>query len=339
MHYEVVHGKPGPDPEGTIDRKGAVSVADGTPIDFEYIRSESRAGRMGAHLIATIAEGPRGRIYLPPTAEHTRAPEAARPDELSDAELPEQALGFRIQNYGFTRWTDLFTNRQLVALTTLGDMVTEARELVLADALAAGLAEGDRLEDGGVDARAYADAIATYLGLSVSRQTDRLSSLASWQSIGDKIRNVFARQAIPMVWDYAEANPFSSSSGNFLGQVEWVTKVLEHAPASVVGTTIQGSAAERDYDALVISTDPPYYDNIGYSDLSDFFYVWLRRSLRDIHPQVVGTMLTPKAEELVANPYRHGGKDGAQQFFIDGFNSVFHRIRHGARPDVPMTVY
>ncbi len=238
-----------------------------------------------------------------------------------------------------TKFTDLFTNRQLVALTTLGDLVAEARELVLADALAAGLAEGDRLEDGGVGARAYADAIATYLALSVSRTTDYCNSLCSWNSGRDTIRNIFSRQAIPMMWDYAEVNPFSGSSGNFLGQVEWVTKVLEHAPASAMGTAIQGSAAERDYDNLVISTDPPYYDNIGYSDLSDFFYVWLRRSLRDIHPQVVGTMLTPKAEELVANPYRHGGKDGAQQFFVDGFNSVFHRIRHGARPDVPMTVY
>ena len=142
-----------------------------------------------------------------------------------------------------------------------------------------------------------------------------------------------------MVWDYAEANPFSNSSGNFLGQVEWVAKALEHAPTNAAGTADQVSASERGYGGLVISTDPPYYDNIGYSDLSDFFYVWLRRSLCDIHPQVVGTMLTPKAEELVANPYRHDGKTGAERFFVKGFNSVFHRIRQGARPDVPMTVY
>ena len=150
----------------------------------------------------------------------------------------------------------------------------------------------------------------------------------------------FGRQAIPMVWDYAEANLFSNSSGNFLGQVEWISKVLGKTPAKSPGEAVQISATSRDYAGLVVSTDPPYYDNIGYSDLSDFFYVWLRKSLRTIHPSVVGTMLTPKADELVANPYRHDGKQGAEIFFIEGFNSVFHRIREDdANPDVPMTVY
>lgn len=335
----MVHDSIGPADEGTINRKGAVSVADGTPIGFDHIRSESRAGRMGADLIAVVAEGPHGRLYISPTAEHTKAAEVPRPEGLSDAELPEQALGFRVQNYGIKRWVDLFTNRQLVAMATLSDLVAEVREQIVVDSLIAGVPEGDRLAEGGSDAQAYADAVATYLALGVSRATDYNSTLAGWNSLRDGMRNVFARQALPMLWDFAEANFFSSSSGSFLGQVDWVSRVLEHVPADISGDVEQVSASLASYGGTVISTDPPYYDNIGYSDLSDYFYVWLRRCLQDIHPSVVGTMLTPKADELVADPYRHNGKGGAKQFFVDGFNFVFRRIRQGATTDAPMTVY
>ena len=342
VQYEVQHNADGPkgDADGTINRRGAVSIADGTPIDFKYIRAESRAGRMGAHLIAIVADGGKGRVYVSPNEKHTSVAQVPRPDELPVSELPEKALSFRVQVYGFKQWVDLFTNRQLVALSTLSDLVSEVRGKVLEDALAVDIPAGERLEDCGVDAEAYADAVATYLGLAVSRATDRSSNLCSWDSSRDSVRNVFGRQAIPMVWDYAEANLFSNSSGNFLGQVEWISKVLGNTPAKSAGEAVQISATSRDYAGLVVSTDPPYYDNIGYSDLSDFFYVWLRKSLRTIHPSVVGTMLTPKADELVANPYRHDGKQGAEKFFIEGFNSVFHRIREDdANPDVPMTVY
>ena len=339
VHYEAVHDSIGPADDGTINRKGAVSVADGTPIGFDHIRSESRAGRMGADLIAVVAEGPHGRLYISPTAEHTKAAEVPRPEGLSGAELPEQALGFRVQNYGLKRWVDLFTNRQLVAMATLSDLIAEVREQVLVDGLISGVPEGDLLERGGSDAQAYADAVATYLALGVSRATDYNSTLAGWNSLRDGMRNVFARQALPMLWDFAEANFFSNSSGSFLGQVDWVSRVLEHVPADISGDVEQVSASLASYGGVVISTDPPYYDNIGYSDLSDYFYLWLRRCLQDIHPGVVGTMLTPKVDELVADPYRHDGKDGAKQFFIEGFNSVFRRIRQGVTIDAPMTVY
>ena len=215
----------------------------------------------------------------------------------------------------------------------------QARQRVLEDALAAGMEEGESLEAGGAGARAYADAIATYLALGVSRLADYSNSLCTWHTTRETITHLFTRQAIPMTWDITEANPFSHSSGNFLGQLEWVAKAVERVPADSPGSARQLSADARDYSGLVVSTDPPYYDNIGYSDLSDFFYVWLRRCLLDIHPSVVSTMLTPKAEELVANPYRHDGQENAAKFFVDGFNTVFHRVRHGANPDVPMTVY
>ena len=342
VQYEVQHNADGPkgDADGTVNRRGAVSIADGTPIDLKYVRSEARAGRMGVHLIAVVADGGKGRVYISPSEGHISAAEIPRSDNIPIAELPEKAPSFRVQAYGFKQWVDLFTNRQLVALTTLSDLVSEVRSKVLEDALAAGIPAGERLEDGGVDAEAYADAVATYLALAVSRTTDYSSNLCSWHNTGQKMRNLFSRQAIPMVWDYAEANLFSNSSGNFLGQVEWVSKAIGKTPAKSAGEVKQISAMSRDYAGLVVSTDPPYYDNIGYSDLSDFFYVWLRKSLRTIHPSVVGTMLTPKADELVANPYRHDGKQGAEKFFIEGFNSVFHRIREDdANPDVPMTVY
>lgn len=342
VRYEVQHNADGPkgDADGTVNRRGAVSIADGTPIDLKYVRSEARAGRMGAHLIAVVADGGKGRLYISPNDKHIDIANVPSPDDVPTGEVFDWPGRINVYRYGMTEWADLFTNRQLVALTTLSDLVSEARSKVLEDALASGIPAGERLEDGGVGAEAYADAVATYLALAVSRTTDYSSNLCSWHSGRDSIRNLFSRQAIPMVWDYAEANLFSNSSGNFLGQVEWISKAIGKTPAKSAGEAVQISAMSRGYAGLVVSTDPPYYDNIGYSDLSDYFYVWLRKSLRTIHPSVVGTMLTPKADELVANPYRHDGKQGAEKFFIEGFNSVFHRIREDdANPDVPMTVY
>ena len=342
MQYEVQHNADGPkdDADGTVNRRGAVSIADGTPIDLSYIRAESRAGRMGAHLIAVVADGGKGRVYVSPNEKHTSVAQVPRPDDLPVSELPEKALGFRVQTYGFEQWVDLFTNRQLVALSALSDLVSEARSKVLEDALAAGIPAGERLEGGGAGAEAYADAVATYLALGVSRTADYCNALCTWNINRDGVAHLFTRQAIPMVWDYVETNILSNSSGNFLGQLGWIAKVIQNTPAQANGVSSHVNAVSRDYVDLVVSTDPPYYDNIGYSDLSDFFYVWLRKSLRTIHPSVVGTMLTPKADELVANPYRHDGKQGAEKFFIEGFNSVFYRIREDdANSDVPMTVY
>lgn len=243
--------------------------------------------------------------------------------------------------YGMPTWSDAFTNRQLVALTTFSDLVSEARERVLRDALSTGAAEGERFEEGGSGAAAYADAVATYLGFVVSRLTDYSSSITTWASNPQMeiLRNVFARQALPMSWDFAEGNPFADSSGSLAIMIRAVSLAVERTPARGPSAAEQADAATRDYSGVVISTDPPYYDNIGYSDLSDFFYVWLRRSLKSIHPRLLSTVLVPKEEELVANPYRHGGRDGAKDFFEDGFERVFARARRNANPDYPMTVY
>ena len=342
VQYEVQHNADGPKKgeDGTRVGRGGISLADGTPISADYIKEQGVQRGLGSHLIAIVAEDKKGRLYLSPNAEHMAASLVKAPDDVPRQELPYDPRNIWTPAYGLTNFSDLFTNRQLVALTTLSDLVSEARSKVLEDALAAGILAGERLEDGGVGAEAYADAVATYLALGVSRTADYNNALCTWHTTRDTVTHLFTRQAIPMTWDYIETNVLSNSSGNFLGQLKIVAKVIQRLPAEISGEVRQISATSRDYADLVVSTDPPYYDNIGYSDLSDFFYVWLRKSLRTIHPSIVGTMLTPKANELVANPYRHDGKQGAEKFFIEGFNSVFHRIREDdANPDVPMTVY
>jgi len=341
VRYEVRHDAHGPvgEADGTIGRKGGRAVGDGTPIPLSYIREQGRAGQMGTHLIAIVGEGERGRVYISPSPEHVAAANVARPASVPEGDLPKNPRDFKTPNYGMTTWADLFTNRQLVALTTLSELVSEAREHALQGALAAGADAGSRLENDGTGAEAYADAIATYLAFGVSRLTDISNALCRWEVTKTQVRNLFGRQAIPMVWDFAETMPFGTAAGGFTVSLGSLLKALLRLPGAGAAHVIQADAASRDYSSLVISTDPPYYDNIGYSDLSDFFYVWLRRSLSTIQSRTVGTMLTPKSEELVANPYRHNGRTGAEKFFIDGFNSVFAHIRAGANPNVPLTVY
>ena len=344
VEYEIGHDpKRGPTAlkDGTVGRTGATCISCGTAVPLEYVRQTSRQVGLGSQLMATVAEGNRSRAYLSASEADRAAAGVARPNDLPIGNLPEKALSFRVQAYGMTEWVDLFTNRQLVSLTTFSDLVAEARERVLSDAREADFRDGQRLESGGAGAEAYADAVVTYLSFPISRMTNKLSSLCSWDSSPkmESVRGLFARQAVPMTWDYAEANPFAGSGGDFLEDVAWVERVVDRLPTGLDGEARNSDAATRSYAGVLISTDPPYYDNIGYSDLSDYFYVWLRRSLRTIHPELLGTMLVPKAEELVANPYRHGGPDGAKRFFETGFEHVFAHARETAQGDYPITVY
>ncbi|EAX48519.1 protein of unknown function DUF1156 [Thermosinus carboxydivorans Nor1] len=341
VRFVVKTGK-GKPPEGTVSRRGAKCICCGTPVAFDYIRGEGQAGRMGVRLMAIVAEGRNGRVYVGPDEEHVQTALAARPQNVPDTDLPEKALGFRVQQYGMTKHKDLFTPRQLVALTTFSDLVAAAREQVYQDAVAAGMADdGTRLNDGGAGAAAYADAVATYLALAVDKGADYWSSMCSWHTSGEKMRNTFGRQAIPMVWDYAECCPFSTSTGNWTACVDWVWKVIHQLGSRILGKVYQLDATEPNFGfSAIISTDPPYYDNIGYADLSDFFYVWLRRALHGIYPDIFSTVLVPKAPELVATPYRFGGdKDKAKAFFEHGLGAAFATMRQMAHPDYPLTVY
>lgn len=343
IEYTIGHDPkhaPTKDGDGTVSgRTGAVCIACATAVPVAYIRSEGAEGRLGAHLTAVVAEGNRSRTYLAPSTAQAEVANVARPTDAPSGTIAENPRWFSPPAYGLTEFSDLFTNRQLTALTTFSDLVGEARDRVLADALVAGLPEGKRLEAGGTGAAAYADAVASYLGFANSRSADYTSTINTWASTGEFIRNVFARQALPMAWDFVEVNPFSGSTGNFVGLIEAPIRVIEQLPATSAADARQADAATRDYTSVLISTDPPYYDNIGYSDLSDYFYVWLRRALRAVHPTLLGTMLVPKAEELVANPYRHGGAGGAKQFFETGFEHVFAHARETATDDFPITVY
>jgi putative DNA methylase len=346
--FTVKDGKPddaAKTKDGTKLARGAHfgCLMSGAPIEGDYIKSEGRAGKMGARLMAVVAEGKRGRVYLAPTPEHEAAADLANPEWMPKQDLPDDPRNFWTVQYGLTTYGDLFTDRQLVALTTFSDLVGEAMQRVRCDAMEAGRPDDPApLRDGGTGAAAYAEAVGVYFGFALSRSVDRGSSVCSWDNSPkmEALRNTFGRQAIPMVWDFAEGNPFSGSSGNWLNNVEWGVKAIEKLPASAVGLVAQSDAhAQIVSSNKLVSTDPPYYDNIGYADLSDFFYVWLRRSLRLVFPGLFAKLAVPKAEELVATPYRHGGKEQAEAFFLSGMTQAMNQLAVQAHAGFPLSIY
>jgi putative DNA methylase len=323
VRYEVRRG--GAASPGSVGRRGATCLVCEAPVDFDYLRAEGRANRIGARLMAIVAEGTRGRVYLPADDEHELAAAVEPPTDVPDTDMPAQALGFRVQGYGMTKHRHLFTPRQLVALTTLSDLVASARERVLADS-----ADGE-----------YADALATYLALAVDRVADWGNSLSRWENKAQVPQQLFGRQTLSMSWDYAEANPLSESTGSLQASVVNVARSIDALPASRVPAEVaQLDAAQLDAAGSVVCTDPPYYDNVPYADLSDFFYVWLRRSMGSIYPDLFSTLLTPKAQELVADAHRFGGNNSAaREFFEDGMARFFSRVRETSDPDYPTTLF
>ena len=348
-HFTVRMGKP-KDAEraknGTKLSRGAnfQCLMSGTPIAGDYIKAEGKAGRMGARLMAIVAEGDRGRIYLAPTAEDETAALHAKPEWKPEVMISGSTQYLGVKPYGMDRFDQLFTSRQLVALATFSDLVQEARDRVERDASNAGLAaDPNPLRDGGVGATAYAEAVAVYLAFAISKLADRGSTICTWFTERDSTRNTFARQSIPMTWDYAELNTLLSGTGSFYGAVTWTAESIERVASgygSSFGSAEQVDATRQSITAgKVISTDPPYYDNVPYADLSDFFYVWLRRSLRHVFPDLFATLAVPKAEELVAFAYRHNGKAGAEAFFLDGMTQAMRRLREQSHPAFPITIY
>lgn len=324
-----------------LARANFVCLMSGAPIDGDYIMTEGKEGRLRARLMATVAEGDRGRIYLPPTIDTESIAQQAKPAWQPDIEFFQQALGFRIGNYGLTTWSDLFTKRQLLVLATLSELVQEAQSIVEHAASTVISDNKHSLEDGGTSAVAYAGAVAVYLGLAVSRSSSMWSSNSWWQASGEFIAQVFTRQAIPMVWDFAECNPFSDATGNWTSAINWIAQVIDMLPSHLSGNARQHNATQEVnfVSTPILSTDPPYYDNVGYADLSDFYYVWLRHALRSVLPQLFSTLTTPKADELVATPARHGGKEGAEKFFLAGMEQALRHLSERAHPGFPVTIY
>ena len=311
------------------------------PIAPDYIYSEANAGRMGAKLMAVVAEGDRGRVYLAPTQEHEIAALKAKPNWKPDVAMPENPRWFSPPLYGLKTYGDLFTPRQLVALNTFSNLVSEAMERVKRDCVTAKVPDdGKPLREGASGATAYAEAVGVYLGLAVDKAIDYNTTLVAWSPTRDQAKSTFARQALPMVWDYTEVNPLAEAAGDFIVSLEGGLRFLEASETLSRGHASQADAATQEFSVRkAISTDPPYYDNIGYADLSDFFYVWLRRTLRDIFPDLFSTLAVPKAQELVATPYRHGGREAAETFFLEGMTEAMHRVAEQAHPGFPVTIY
>lgn len=326
-------------------------VLSGSAITPEYLKAEGCADRLGARLMAVVAEGDRSRLYLSPTFEHEEAALAAKPEWAPEGNLPDDPRNFWTVQYGLSTFASLFSPRQLTALTTFSDLVSEAHDRVIEDAQRAGRFS----ENPTSTAIAYADAVATYLAFAVDRMVDRSSTICSWDTGAEgksstgspgrsaAIRGTFSRQSLPMTWDYAEANVFSESAANFGDALGWVLKPFDFGriPASGIGEIYHIDAARNNYPQrpVLISTDPPYYDNIGYADLSDYFYVWTRKSLGRIWPDLFRRLMTPKAEELVASPYRHGGKVEAENFFMNGMADALSAIHGAANDENPVAIY
>ena len=311
------------------------------PIAGDYIKAEGKAGRMGAKLMAIVAEGDRGRVYLAPTPEHESIIQRAEPTWMPDVEIPPDRRSMFTPLYGLTHFKHLFTDRQLVALTTFSDLLAEARERVKRAAGAAGMwDDGAPLRNGGAGTTTYAEAVAVYLAFVVDKCVDYWSTVCTWHNSRELIRNTFGRQAIPMTWDFAETNPLSTSSGNFTAMLDWVRKCINQMPVADGSYASQENAQDQAVSInKLVSTDPPYYDNVGYADLSDYFYIWLRQSLRSVFPDLFATLAVPKTDELVATPYRHGSKEKAEKFFLSGMTLAMQRLADQAHLAFPVTIY
>ena len=309
------------------------------PITGDYIKTEGQAGRMGARMMAVVCEGDRGRVYLPPSTTHVDIALSESPAWRPTNPLVGKSRD-QLPLYGMETYGDIFTDRQLVALTTFSDLVSEAREQVRRDAVAGGLFDnGVSLQDGGSGISAYAEAVAVYLSLAIDRMASTLCTLALWSTSRGQTVTAFARQALPMTWDYPDVNPFGRAAGDFAVSVEGVIKGISGSTVHAAFASTADAVGQRLSTDRVVSTDPPYYDNIDYADLSDFFYVWLRSSLRGAFPELFATLAVPKSEELIASTHRHGSKEKAEAFFLDGMTDAMEALAVQSHPGFPVSIY
>ena len=312
-----------------------------TAITPAHVKTSGMNGNLGQCLIAIVTQGRRGRDYVEPLAEHVNIAFSARPDRKPQMALPGDMRAFWTPPYGLRTFGDLFTDRQLVALNTFSDLVHEARIKIERDAKNSGLSEDSTpFREDGIGANAYAEAVSVYLAFGVERCADFNNSIVRWNSSNEKVMNLFARQAIPMTWDFGEANILAEVVGGFTSATKFISQCISKLVAHRVGSILAHDAQMMDYkNGAVISTDPPYYDNIGYADLSDFFYCWMKPLIRPTFPELFGVLATPKSEEIVATPYRHGSKKAAEDFFLEGMSRTIANMARQSSPDYPTTLY
>ncbi len=343
IRYEVRHGK-GKNTDGTITRGKAICIACGSVVQPDYIKQCGQEGKMSAQMIAVVSEGERGRIYLSPTPNDIEAAKIDKPIDFPNAELPNDPRNFWTPAYGLRNFGDLFTNRQLTALTTCSDLINEISGMAYHDAINSEVFCDDKttLADGGEGAWAYGQAVSVFLSLAIDRLADFSTSVSRWAVSNEKAMNLFNKQAIPMTWDYPEVNIMGDSVGSVTSTINYLCKCIETLPKSSADGIAINANAQLDFGLrdIMVSTDPPYYDNIGYADLSDFFYLWMRRNLKNIYPDLFNTILVPKAAELIASPYRHNGNmKTAKDFFEKGMLDVCKQLYHYTQDDIPITLY
>lgn len=344
VRFEVQHGKCPKEYESFKLNRSAIFKCPccGEATEDDYVKAEGKAHRLGAQLMAVVADGKHGRIYISPSEEQVLAAHIDAPLDVPSGSMPENPRWFSPPAFGMTDYSDLFTNRQLTALTTFSDLVAEAQKKAETDAVAAGMANDHiPLSEGGSGTLAYGQAVGVYLAFAVDRMSMTGNSLVRWNSTGQKAQHCFGRQALPMMWDYAEPNFLGTATGCFDAACFYSSDPLNYIPTGCLSSADQFDA--QSYCKLrevMVSTDPPYYDNIGYADLSDFFYVWMRRSLKSTYPELFRTMLVPKTEELIATPYRHNGSaEKAKAFFEGGMLSACRQLHKYTRQDIPVTIY
>ena len=338
--FKVIYGTPANSKEVLKGTKTGGSgssfkcILSGTPIPFDYIRSEAKAGRMKQKLIAMVVSDGSRKIYIESNVEHETAAECTSNAKTVDANLPRKALGFRIQEYGMSNWRDLYTSRQYYFLSTLVEVVKKIPQKIITD-----IKENKWDIENDVNPQEYAYSVLTYIACGISQLTRYYCTICTWNSTNQNVAQAFGRQAIPMVWDFAEANPLYSSLG-IEKTISWVADSIKTNMPYSVGYSLQRDASKQEIsENKIISTDPPYYDNIGYADLSDFFYVWLRQVLLDSYPDLFATISVPKSDELVANPYRHHNKEGAKKFFLSGMTEALSRIAELHHSAYPISVF
>ena len=315
-------------------------VMSGTPIASDYIMAEGKQGSIGSRLMAIVALGDRGRVYLSPTPQDEKVARDAKPRWKPEVEFFQKALGFRIGNYGLSQWSHLFSDRQLESLATFSDLAIEVMERIRRDAVALQKDDNQSLSEDGTGAKAYAQAVSVYLTFATCRQAVAGNMLVTWNSTAQKAQRALGRQDLHMVWDYCETNPLGGATGAWEASIELECDPLQHLGSNMMGCAVSLDATAQSLSAdKIVSTDPPYYDNIGYADLSDFFYVWQRRALREIFPELFATLVTPKDDELVATPSRHGGKKEAEVFFLAGMTNAMRCLVKHSHPGFPTTVY
>ena len=332
VRFEIDHDQDGSEISGTVGRRGAICLCCREPVQLAHIRKEGQTGRMGQQLMAIVAQGVRKRIYLTPNNKHEETAETTIPEYVPCGKLTGKAK-INVSLYGMEEWSDLFADRQMKALTTFSDLINEVYDHIIQQHLAINYCQDK--------AKSYASAVATYLSFAVDRLTMASNLLCRWNPVAQKAQHAFGRQALPMVWDFADTNPMGSSTGSLHTSFMIIANVLERSIPQYAscGTATQGDARVIDKQAI-LATDPPYYDNICYADLSDFFYVWLRRTLRDIYPELFSTIATPKSDELIASPNRHGrSKAAAAEYFEEGFIEVFTRAKTVSTFEFPMTLF